>query len=313
MFGGKKGNHGGWCDNLGAMITDIDGVQVGHWTNQEAATGCTVVLFPEDTTASGEVRGGAPAEREMVLLEPTRLVTQIDAVVLTGGSAFGLASADGVMRYCEEQDRGVATAAGRVPIVVGLGLFDLDVGDATVRPASEHGYQACQSAVTGVLDVGRVGAGTGAWVNRGAVLSGEGEPRPGGVVTISARSGDLVVSALVVVNAFGDPGGDPKSAEGLVAALNTARPPVIGNTTIGVVATNARLTKEETNMVAQMAHDGLARVVRPAHTMVDGDTLFALAAGKKRADVSLIGAYGAELMVAAVVRAVRAAAEPPRG
>lgn len=264
---------------LGGMITDIDGVQVGHWSDEEAATGCTVVLLPEGTTASGEVRGGAPAEREMALLEPTRLVSQIDAVVLTGGSAFGLASADGVMRYCEEQDRGVLTPGGRVPIVVGLGLFDLDTGGGKVRPGPDQGYEACQAASGGTFDLGSVGAGTGAQVNRSAALSGEGRPRPGGVVTATARDGDLVVSTLVVVNAFGDPGGDTEAAPGLAAALNAALPP-IGNTTIGVVVTNARVTKADCFLVAQSAHHGLARAIFPSHTRYDGDGFVAAATGQ---------------------------------
>src|SRR5690606_8594818 len=193
------------------VITDVPGVRVGHWTDRRARTGCTVVLLPEGTVASGEVRGGAPAARETALLDPTRTVTRLDAVVLTGGSAFGLASADGVMRFCEERGLGVPTPAGPVPIVVALGLFDLPVGDASVRPGPEEGYAACVAATDGPVETGLVGAGTGATVGTGEAPAGPGEPpprRPGGLVTAAVRAGDLVVAALVVVNAAGVPGAD---------------------------------------------------------------------------------------------------------
>jgi L-aminopeptidase/D-esterase-like protein len=252
------------------MLTDIDGVRVGSWTDAAAATGCTVVLFPEGTVASGEVRGGAPATRETALLDPSRLVSRIDAVLLTGGSVFGLAACDGVVRFCEERGLGVPTPAGPVPIVVGLGLFDLAVGDPTVRPGPDQGYEACVAASTGPLALGEVGAGTGATVGDGA-----GGHRPAGLCSATARAGDLVVSALVAVNAFGTPGADDATA----VERGASSAPPLGNTVVGAVATNARLDKLGCYLVAQSAHDGLARAVFPAHTRFDGDAFVAAAVG----------------------------------
>jgi L-aminopeptidase/D-esterase-like protein len=292
------------------MITDVAGVRVGHWTDPVAATGCTVVLLPEGTVASGEVRGGAPASREMALLDPTRTVSRLDALVLTGGSAFGLAAADGAMRFCEERGMGFPTPAGPVPIVVALGLFDLMVGDPTVRPGPDEGYAACVAATTGPVDVGRVGAGTGATVGtRPSAPPGATAPprrRAGGLVTASGRAGDLVVAALVAVNAAGVPGGDDAAA--LDAALTSGAaivaPPAgaaeQANTTIGLVATNADLDKMACHLVAQGAHDGLARAVFPAHTRVDGDAFVAAAVGGVAADVDVVR----NLAVHVVARAV---------
>lgn len=285
------------------MITDVPGLRVGHWTDPLAQTGCTVVLFPEGTVASAEVRGGAPAEREVALLDPSRLVQQIDALVLTGGSAFGLASADGVMRFCEEHERGVVTPGGRVPIVVALGLFDLAVGDAGVRPGPEEGRAACLAAGTGPVELGRVGAGTGAMVDGIAMLAG-GEPRPGGLVSATVRHGDLVVSSLVAVNAFGMLGGDDSetTASELTAHMDRATP--FGNTTIGMVATNAELDKMGCFLLAQAAHDGLARAIFPSHTRLDGDTFVAASVGGVKAEVDTIR----PLAISAVAQALRSLA-----
>jgi L-aminopeptidase/D-esterase-like protein len=292
------------------VITDVAGVRVGHWTDPVAATGCTVVLLPEGTVASGGVRGGAPASRETALLDPTRTVSRLDALVLTGGSAFGLAAADGAMRFCEERGMGFPTPAGPVPIVVALGLFDLMVGDPTVRPGPDEGYAACVAATTGPVDVGRVGAGTGATVGtRPSAPPGATTPprrRAGGLVTASGRAGDLVVAALVAVNAAGVPGGDDAAA--LDAALTSGAaivaPPAgaaeQANTTIGLVATNADLDKMACHLVAQGAHDGLARAVFPAHTRVDGDAFVAAAVGGVAADVDVVR----NLAVHVVARAV---------
>lgn len=279
------------------MITDVEGVRVGSWTDNEAATGCTVVLLPEGTAASGEVRGGAPATRETALLDPTRVVSRVDAVVLTGGSAFGLAACDGVMRFCEERGMGVPTPAGAVPIVVGLGLFDLGVGDPAVRPGAEQGYLACEaaSATAATVELGRVGAGTGATVG-----DGSGGRRAGGLVSTTVRSGDLVVSALVVVNAFGVPGGD----DAVVAATGfgdaTVSADVFANTTIGVVATNARLDKVGCQLVAQSAHDGLARAIFPPHTRADGDAFVTAAVGRVDADVDTVRALAVHVVADAI-------------
>ncbi|MGH9123423.1 MAG: P1 family peptidase, partial [Acidimicrobiales bacterium] len=184
------------------MITDVPGVRVGHWTDEAGQTGCTVVLLPENTVASGEVRGGAPGTREWALLAPERTVSRVDAVVLAGGSAFGLAACDGVVRWCEERGIGFPTPAGPVPIVVGAVLYDLLVGDPSARPTAASGYAACVAAVGAAgAPMGRVGAGMGATV---AKWQGLAYARPAGIASVSRRHGDLVVAALVAVNAFGD-------------------------------------------------------------------------------------------------------------
>ncbi|HEX6166252.1 MAG TPA: P1 family peptidase [Acidimicrobiales bacterium] len=308
------------------MITDVAGLRVGHWTDPVAATGCTVVLFPEGTVASGEVRGGAPATRETALLDPTRTVSRLDALVLTGGSAFGLAAADGAVRFCEERGMGFATPAGPVPIVVALGLYDLMVGDPAVRPGPDEGYAACVAASAGPVEVGRVGAGTGATVGTLATAPGAAPPdaaappgaagarrRAGGLVTAAARAGDLVVAALVAVNAAGAPGaGDAAALDAVPSRGAALAGPAAGragtpagehgvtNTTVGLVATNARLDKVACHLAAQGAHDGLARAVFPAHTRVDGDAFVAAAVGGVAADVDVVR----NLAVHVVARAV---------
>jgi L-aminopeptidase/D-esterase-like protein len=253
----------------------IEGVTAGHWTDVEARTGCTVVLLPDGTVASGEVRGGAPGTREFELLRPERLVAHVDAVVLTGGSAFGLAACDGVVRWCEEQGRGFVTRAGRVPIVVGAVLYDLGVGDALVRPGAGEGYAACVATVP--LDqvaAGQVGAGTGATV---AKWRGPDHARAGGLGTAVERDGEVVVWAAIAVNAFGDLARPASEREPLPPP---AVPVALGeNTTIGVVVTNARLDKAGCLLVAQGGHDGFARALEPVHASVDGDAVVACATG----------------------------------
>ena len=278
------------------MITDVAGLRVGHWTDPVAETGCTVVLFPEGTVASGEVRGGAPATREFALLDPQRMVTRLDALVLTGGSAFGLAAADGVVRHCEERGAGFVTPEGPVPIVVALALYDLGTGDATVRPGADQGYAACVAATAGPVETGRVGAGTGARV------SGPDFPTraPGGLVSAGARSGDLVVAALVAVNAAGQPGGD----DALALRLADLPTPGLENKVIGVVATNARLDKLGCHLVAQGAHDGLARAVFPAHTRSDGDAFVAAATGEVEARVDVVRALSVHVVAQAILTLV---------
>lgn len=265
----------------------IEGVRVGHWTDAVARTGCTVVLFPEGTVASGEVRGGAPATRDMDLLAPERLVQRIDAVVLSGGSAFGLAAAGGVIEWLEAQGVGLPTVAGPVPIVVGLSLFDLTQGDASVRPGPDDGRAACEAAAD-EWESGPVGAGTGATVGKA-----QGEPRPGGMGTAVATDGDLRVAAIVAVNAFGDVEPTPHD-------LPKARPPIGESTTIGVVVTNARLDKAGCLVVAQGGHDGMARALWPPHCTVDGDALVAAATGAVDAPLDAVRA----LAVLAVADAV---------
>ncbi|MCC7355240.1 MAG: P1 family peptidase [Anaerolineae bacterium] len=310
-------------------ITDVPGIRVGHATHAKALTGCTVVLCDRargrGAVGGVDQRGGAPGTRETDLLRPRHLVKEVHAVLLAGGSAFGLAAADGVVRYLEERRAGFNARVVRVPIVPAAILFDLDVGDPSVRPDAEMGYAACQAASNGPVAAGNVGAGTGATVGK---ILGMGHAMKGGLGTASVDlGGGLVVGALVAVNAFGDvidpvngrivAGARKVRGEGFADTLATMRGFVgktilrfaasAGNTVIGVVATNARLTKDEANKVAQMAHDGLARAVRPAHTLYDGDTLFTLAMGAKQADVNLIGAYAAEVVAQAIVRAARAA------
>jgi L-aminopeptidase/D-esterase-like protein len=303
-------------------ITDVPGIRVGHATDAEAMTGCTVVLCPPEGAVAGvDQRGGAPGTRETDLLRPMHMVQRVHAVLLAGGSAFGLDAAGGVVRWLEERGIGFDARVAKVPIVPAAILFDLDVGRADVRPDAAMGYAACEAAGDGPVAEGSVGAGTGCTV--GKVL-GPGHASRSGLGTASAElGGGLVVGAVVAVNAFGDVV-NPRTGEILAGAraltgggfadtLATMKG-LIGktvlrfagqsHTVIGVVATNARLTKEEANKVAQMAHDGLARAVRPAHTMLDGDTLFAVATGKKAADVNLVGAYAAEVVTEAIVRAV---------
>lgn len=305
------------------MLTDVAGVRVGHWTDEVALTGCTVVVLPEGTVASGEVRGGAPATREFALLDPARLVDRLDAVVLSGGSAFGLAAADGVMAGLAEADRGFPTGAGPVPIVVGLSLFDLLEGDGSVRPGAEQGAAALLAALSepapaavlthtglSVAALGRLGAGTGATVGK---WRGRDHVRPGGLGTATVRLRDLVVSVLVAVNAFGDIEPEPGPSDHVPVALEDlpvdatsgafgpadpadeedaafGRPgPSWGqNTTLGIVVTNARLDKAGCQLVAQGAHDGYARALFPPHTRVDGDAVVAAATGAVSADVDLV-------------------------
>lgn len=259
-------------------------VRIGHWSDPEAATGCTVAVFDTPVTASAEVRGGAPASRELALLAPERTVDRIDAVVLTGGSAFGLAAADGVTRYCEERGRGVPTPAGPVPIVPALALFDLAEGRADVRPGPDQGYQAAATA-TADFATGRVGAGTGATVGK---LTGTAVPSGLGAAT--TRAGDVTVTAVVAVNSFGAIDRDGSGAEYAVAAMeaNAAPRTVFGNTTIGLVMTNAKLDKLGCLWTAQGAHDGLARAIAPPHTRADGDAFVATASGAVEADVDLV-------------------------
>jgi len=305
-------------------ITDVEGIEVGHYTDLEAATGCTVVLCRDGAVAGVDVRGSAPGTRETDLLRPMNLVQQVHAVVLSGGSAYGLDVAGGVMRWLEEQHIGFDVGVGVVPIVPAAVLFDLTIGRADVRPGAEAGYAVCQVAGGGPLTEGCVGAGTGATVGK---LFGPFFALKSGIGTAARRiGGGVTVGALVAVNAFGDvvdPGSgqliagprDPQGG-GMVNTVERLHGDVsqtmLGfstNTTIAVVATDAALTKEGANKVAQMAHDGLAQAIRPVHTMLDGDTVFALATGKieARADISVLGSVAASVLAEAVVRAVRKA------
>jgi L-aminopeptidase/D-esterase-like protein len=294
-------------------LTDVRGIEVGHAQDEEALTGCTVILCREGAVAGVDVRGGAPGTRETDLLDPINLVQKVHAIVLAGGSAFGLEAATGVMRYLEEQEIGFDTGAAKVPIVPSAILYDLDIGHASVRPDSAMGYLAASRASSAPPTEGNIGAGTGASVGK---MRGMKYAMKSGVGTWSVNINGVIVAALVAVNAIGDVI-DPQTGT-KIAGLRSgstlewmkkgqARAASQSNTVIGVVATNARLTKAEATKVAQMAQDGLARSIRPAHTMFDGDTIFALATGERQADVSMVGAFAAEAMAEAVVRAVKLA------
>lgn len=268
------------------MITQVPGVRVGHWTDPVARTGCSVVLFPAGTVASGEVRGGAPGSREWALLDARRTVDRIDALVLTGGSAFGLAACDGVVSWCEERGIGWPTTAGPVPIVVGLVIFDLAVGDPSVRPGPAEGYAACVAAEAGPAAIGRgpFGAGAGATVGK---WRGPAAARPAGLGSAALTRDGITVAALVVANAVGDrPGGageEPRILGPAPAAVSPGEA-----TTIGVVVTDARLDKLQCRSVAEAAHDGLARAVDPVHTAADGDAFVAAATGRVEGSVHAV-------------------------
>ncbi|MEM7095705.1 MAG: P1 family peptidase [Actinomycetota bacterium] len=251
-----------------------DGVLLGHWTEPEGRSGCTVVVFPEGSVASGEIRGGAPATREFGLLDPRRMVGQVDAVVLSGGSAFGLAAADGVIEGLAERDRGFETRAGRVPIVVGMSLFDL--ADGVPRPDRSAGRAALDTASNGPWPTGRYGAGAGATIGK---WRGSDHRVDAGIGISTVRSGEVTVTAIMAVNAVGDLD-DGATAQEIIDGTflpPTIEPESFENTTIGVVWTNATLTKVECRTIAEGGHDGMGRALLPAHTQADGDAIVAVA------------------------------------
>ncbi len=313
-------------------ITDVPGIRVGHAQDLEALTGCTVILCEGGAVGGVDQRGGAPGTRETDALHTAHLVEQVHGVALAGGSAFGLEAAAGVVRYLEARGVGFDAGVARVPIVPAAILFDLGLGRADVRPGPEMGYQACLNASADPPAEGNVGAGTGATVGK---ILGMAHAMKAGVGAASLEiAGGLVVGAIAAVNALGDVV-DPATGRIVAGArlesgrdltpgdpgffadtLRVLRQRAIGqllrfgapqNTVIGVVAANARLNKEQANKVAQMAQDGVSRTIRPAHTMLDGDTVFALATGELPADVSIVGAFAAEVLAQAVLRAVRLA------
>lgn len=266
----------------------VDGVRVGHWSNEAGLTGCTVVELPPGTVASYEARGGAPASRELELLAPDKAVTSVDAVLLTGGSAFGLAAADGVMDHYRRLGRGVPTPGGPVPIVPTLALFDLSVGDPTAHPDAAAGRIAAEATSENQVLCGRIGAGTGAYVSHWRGPDGR---RPGGLAYAEHRLGDLSVACLCAVNAFGDVD-DGRTPVSFAAVADMERPFAFetarSQTTIGVVITNAQLDKVGCQIVAQGAHDGLARALTPPHTRFDGDGFVAAATGEIIAHVDAV-------------------------
>lgn len=315
----------------GGSLTDVPGIEVGHAHDLQALTGCTVVICRKGAVAGVDVRGGAPGTRETDLLNPVNLVQRVHAVLLAGGSAFGLDAASGVVRYLSERKIGFKTAAATVPIVPAAIIYDLNVGSRNVRPDAAMGYDACVAASASGFAEGNVGAGAGASVGK---ILGTALGMKSGVGTASVKVGSMIVGALVVVNSLGDVV-DPATGD-LIAGLRSGRigPLRVGgadyladtlavmktlagrtalgiaqhqNTAIGVVATNVHLDKAGATKVAQMAQDGFARSLRPAHTMLDGDAIFALSTGRVRGNVSSVGAFAAEVVAQAVLRAARLA------
>ncbi len=301
-------------------ITAISGLKVGHATNEKARTGCTVILCEFGAVAGVDVRGSAPGTRETDAIRPGGLVEKVHAVLLTGGSAFGLEAAGGVMQFLEERGVGFPAGPVRVPIVPSAVIFDLGVGDPRVRPDREMGYHTCVNATNTKIEMGQVGAGTGATVGKGPGL----QPSNGGIGSACRvlKSG-LMVGAIVVVNAVGnvvDPttgkiiagAKDPETGEFVNITERLSDPEEKDqfqtpntNTTIGAVATNATLSPTEVTKVAQIAHDGLARTIHPVHTMFDGDTIFALSTGTHDAPVNTVGIVAAAVMAEAICRAVK--------
>jgi L-aminopeptidase/D-esterase-like protein len=318
--------------SLSNAITDIEGVRVGHAHDDVALTGCTAILCEGGAVGGVDQRGGAPGTRETDALHPVHLVERVHGVMLAGGSAFGLDAASGAVRYLEERGVGFDVRVARVPIVPAAILFDLGLGRADVRPDAAMGYRACEAASDRRPGEGNAGAGMGATVGK---IFGMGQAMKSGIGTASMEIGaGIRVGAIVAVNAFGDVI-DPRTGAIVAGARSKQLGPLRlgapgyfadtlevmrtlagrtilgfasrGNTVIGVVATNARLNKEHATKLAQMGQNGVARTIRPAHTMLDGDTIFALALGEKEADVNIVGAFAAEVVAEAVLNAVRSA------
>ena len=307
-------------------ICDIRGLKLGHFSDTRRPTGCTVVLCEQGATAGVDVRGAAPGTRETDLLSPENTVEQVHAILLTGGSAFGLDAAGGVMRWLAERGHGLPVGKAVVPIVPGAVLFDLWIGDPSIHPDAAAGYAACEAASSDAPGEGSIGAGTGATIGK---LFGPEHAMKGGIGTASVKVGEVTVGALVAVNAVGDVF-DPSTGQPIAGArgpdgrpLNAVQAMLRGalpsqlltgmSTTIGVVATDAKLSKAQAKKLAQMSHDGLARTINPVHTPFDGDVMFSLATGTTGlpGNLSLLGALAAEVTAMAVLRAVRAATGLP--
>ncbi|HUU40639.1 MAG TPA: P1 family peptidase [Desulfatiglandales bacterium] len=298
---------------------EIEGIKVGHAQDLKAATGCTVIISEEGATVGVDVRGGAPGTRETELLNPVNLVQKVHAIILAGGSAFGLDAAAGVMQYLEERNVGFDVQVTKVPIVCGAALFDLTIGDYRIRPDKAMGYQACLNASSTEYKQGTIGAGTGATVGK---ILGMRRAMKSGLGCYALKAEGLKVGALVAVNCLGDVV-DPLSGKRLAGPLNEDMQTLAdteeiminsysdkkslfsGNTTIGVVATNAAFTKAQATKLASMAQNGYARTMRPAHSMYDGDTIFAMSTGSIEADLSVVGLLAARVMERAVIAAVK--------
>ena len=300
-------------------FSDMEGIEVGHAQNLEAATGCTVIISRQGAVTGVDVRGGAPGTRETDLLHPVNLVQSAHAVLLTGGSAFGLDAAAGVMQYLEERAIGFDVQVTRVPIVCGAALFDLTIGDFRIRPDKKMGYQACLNAGRNIGQQGNIGAGAGATVGK---ILGMGRAMKSGLGNYALQAGSLKVAAMVAVNCLGDVI-DPLTGEKLAGLLQEDKRTLAdteetmiesfagqrnlfsGNTTIGIIVTNAALNKAQATKLASMAQNGYARTLRPAHSMFDGDTIFALSTGTVDVELSVVGMMAARVMERAVVEAVK--------
>lgn len=302
-------------------ICDVPGIKVGHAQNDIGGTGCTVILSDNPMVCGVDVAGGGPGTRETDALNPVNLIQNIHGLYLGGGSAYGLSGADGVMRWCEENKLGYDVGSGVVPIVPSAVLFDLPVADFHARPNPDMGYQACLNATYQEKRCGNIGAGTGASVGK---TRGMDFAMKGGLGTASLKFNDLVIGAIVAVNCLGDVI-DPSTGKIIAGMLREDKTDFAGtinvykdiaqkglnlkmsNTTIGAIATNAKLNKAQAQKVSMMAHDGYARVINPIHTLHDGDTIFTLSTGSVKADISILGALAAEVMATAVLEAVKAA------
>ena len=309
---------------MNSTLTAVPGIRVGHWTHESGSTGCTAVLVEEGAVAGVDVRGGGPGTRETDLLRPEMSVGTVHAVVLSGGSAYGLAAADGVMRHLEDRGIGFRVGSSVVPIVPAAILFDLGIGDPSVRPDAEAGYLAAEAASAGPVEMGSVGAGAGATVGK---MFGLGRAMRGGLGSAAVTLPDgVAIGALAAVNALGDVV-DPRTGEIIAGARREdgsgfadsmaqmrsaaeAKGEPRENTTLGIVASNVSWSKSQASKAAQMAHDGLARAIQPAHMPFDGDTVFALGTGGQSVDsrmLGTVGALGADTLALAVAAAVRAA------
>ena len=304
------------------ILRGLNGVKIGHWTDKEAGTGCTVILCPEGATAGVDVRGTAPATRETDLLDPVCMVQQVHAILIGGGSAYGLAASDGVMQWLEADGSGLDVGMAKVPIVPTACLFDLAFHRSDKRPNAQAGYAACEDASSGPVSQGNVGAGTGATV--GNILGAEQAMKGGFGCATTRTSSGLIVSAVVAVNAFGsviEPAtghilAGPRLLDGSLGDTVTLMSGMLEqhfagprreNTTLGVILTNATLDKPAATKTAQMAQAGLARTIRPAHSHFDGDAVFALSCGEQIADLTLIGSLAADVLAEAILNGIIAA------
>ncbi|MBU5313286.1 P1 family peptidase [Tissierella carlieri] len=298
-------------------ITDVQGIKVGHVQSEEGMTGCTVVICEQGATGGVDVRGSAPGTRETDLFKAEKMVDKVHAIVLSGGSAFGLEAASGVMKYLEEQSIGFNVGVTKVPIVASAVIFDLNIGNYKIRPDFNMGYKAAEIANSYENRQGNIGCGMGATIGK---ILGPQSAMKSGLGSATVKVGDLVVSAIVSVNSFGDiydfrfnkqiagvydyKNNKLLNTVEIMKDMNKDLGFNVQNTTIGVIGTNAILTKAEANKVSEMAHNGYARSIDPIHTMLDGDTIFTMATNEIKADISLIGTLAAEVMSKAIINGV---------